>query len=374
MSVNITKTDFISNVRINRLVQTLANQLELNAPLTFLNRTPVVNVLDDTEILGSYSGPIFAADLITDDAEAVVVEGGRLEMTGRVNAIPNIKIGARVGQAMINRLSQLSRGIELDGNSDLITGWELSLAQNLVTGVRQRMNQLCAAMMLDGVTYDRLGFKINAGFGTPAELKTTLVGNFVWSTGTKTTMMPITDLQFMAQSVAPTLGKNYNRVTMSTATFQKIIASTEFAERVRLLLRLEPTQFALNTYDVANMRNLFEAVTGMVLELEDTTFRVRNANGTSTSTRVLPDNKVILSNSQDDNNSQAFDFANTIVDESIVAPLIEGAPDLGGPQVGPLSYYNGNRELNPPDLRAWAVAKGWPRKHDKYATAILTVF
>jgi hypothetical protein len=262
----------------------------------------------------------------------------------------------------------------LDGNSDLITGWELSLAQNLVTGVRQRMNQLCAAMMLDGVTYDRLGFKINAGFGTPAELKQTLVGNFTWTSGHTTTMTPITDLQYMAQSVAPTLGKNYNRVTMATTTFQKIIASNEFSERVRLLLRLEPTQFALNTYDVANMRNLFEAVTGLVLELEDTTFRVRNTNGTSTSSRVLPENKVILSNSQDDNNAQAFDFANTIVDESIVAPLIEGAPNLGGPQVGPLSYYNGNRELNPPDLRAWAVAKGWPRKHDKYATAIITVF
>src|SRR5438045_1531637 len=117
MSVNLSKTDFISNVRINRLVQTLANKLELNAPLTFLNRTPLVNVLDDTEILGSFSGPIFAADLITDDAEAVVVEGGRFELTGRVSTIPNIKIGARVGQAMINRLSQLARGIELDGNS-----------------------------------------------------------------------------------------------------------------------------------------------------------------------------------------------------------------------------------------------------------------
>jgi len=374
MSVNITKTDFISNIRINRLVQTLANKLELNAPLTFLNRTPVVPVLDDAEILGSYSGPIFAADLITDDAEAVVVEGGRFELTGRISTIPNIKIGARVGQGMLNRLSQLSRGIQLDGSSDLITGWELQLAQNLVTGVRQRMNQLCAAMMLDGITYDRLGFKINAGFGTPAELKQTLVGNFTWTSGHTTTMLPITDLQYMAQTVAPTLGKSFNRVTMATATFQLIIASDEFAERVRLLLRLEPSQFSLNTNDVANMQTLFEAITGMKLELEDTTFRVRNTNGSSTSSRVLPANQVILSNTEDDNNTQAFDFANAIVDETIVAPLIEGAPNLGGPQVGPVSYYRGNPELNPPDLRAWAVAKGWPRKHDKNATAIITVF
>lgn len=371
--MQVSKTDFLSNIRIQRLVQTLANELELKAPLTFLNRTPVVPVLDDTEILGSYSGPIFAADLITDDAEAVVVEGGKFEITGRVSAIPNIKIGARVGQGMLNRLNWLKRGIELDDSKDLITGWELNLATNLVTGVRQRMNQLCAAMMLDGITYDRLGFKLNAGFGTPSELKQTLVGNRQWTTGNAATMLPITDLQYMAQSVAPSLGKSFNRVTMATVAFQKIIASDEFAERVRLFLRMEPDQFLMNPYDVENMKKLFFQVSGLNLELEDTTFRVRNTNGTSTSERVMPDNKIILSSTSDDNNSQAFDFANAIVDETIVAPLIDGAPDLGGPRVGPVSYYRGNPELNPPDLRAWAVSKGFPRKHDKLATSIITI-
>lgn len=373
MAVNITKTDFISNVRINRLVQTLASELEIAQPLTFLRRTPLVNVLDELEILGSYSGSIFAADLITDDAEAVVVDSGRYEMTGRVTAIPNIKIGARVSQSMMNKLAQLARGIELDGQQDLITGWENQLAQNLVTGVRQTMNYLCAGMMLDGIVYDRLGVKISSGFGTPADLKQTLTGTREWITANVATMKPIEDLQFMTQSVAPTLGKSYNRVTMSTVAFQKIIASDEFAERVRLFLRLEPTQFSLNIYDVPNMQTMFQSITGLQLELEDTTFKVRNTNGTSTTQRVLPENKVILSNTNDDNSPLAYDFANAIVDETIVAPLIEGAPDLGGPQVGPVSYYRGNLELNPPDLRAWAVAKGFPRKHDKLATAILTV-
>jgi hypothetical protein len=80
-----------------------------------------------------------------------------------------------------------------------------------------------------------------------------------------------------------------------------------------------------------------------------------------------------LSFTGDDGQSSAYDFANGIVTESIVAPLIAGAPDFGGEQVGPVAFYNGNRELNPPDLRAWAVARGFPRKHDKYATAVLTV-
>lgn len=373
-NISLSKVDFISNMRLNTYVQTLANQLELNAPLTFLNRTAVVDVLDDMEILSSYSGSIFTADLITNDAEAVVVDSGRLETTATTRSIPNIKIGHSVGQGTLGKLNQLKSGVQLDGPSDLITGWELGLARNLVTGVRHRMNQLCAAMMLDGVAYDKMGVKINSGFGTPAELKQTLVGVRQWTTPNAATMKPIEDLQYMAQSVAPTLGKSYNRVTMATATFQLIIASAEFAERVRLFLRLEAANFSLNTYDVANMQKLFEQITGLSLELEDTTFRVRESSGASTSSRVLPANKVILSNTGDDNNIAAFDFANAVVDETIIAPLADNAPQFSGPQTGPVSYYWIDPSLNPPRLNAFAVAKGWPRKHDKYATAIITVY
>jgi hypothetical protein len=140
------------------------------------------------------------------------------------------------------------------------------------------------------------------------------------------------------------------------------------------LLRLEADQFYLNPYDVANIRALFSAVTGMTLEIEDTTFKVRNANGTKTVQRVMPANKVLLSNTADDNNPAAFDFANGIPTETIVAQFIAGAPDIGGRQYGPVSYYDGNPSLNPPNLKAWAVAKGWARRNDKLATAILTVF
>lgn len=374
--IQMNKYDFLTTVRINRLVRRLDQNLEVDANLTFLNRTPIVNVLDDIDIIGSFSGPIFAADLITDDAEAVVVEGGRFEMSGVApGGIPNIKIGSRVSQSMINRIRLLRRGVELDGpEEELFTGWELQLAQNLVTGVRHTMNYLCAAMMLDGVVYDRLGFKVSQGFGTPPELKVTKVGTQQWTTANKTTMTAIQDMQQLAQVIAPTFNKRYDRVTMATSVFQTIIASDEFAERVRLYLRLEPTQFELNIYDVVNMQRLFEAISGLQLELEDNTFRVRNTNGTSTSQRVLPENKVILSSRADDNNPQAYDFANGVPTETIVAPFIDGAPDLGGEQVGPVAYYRGNPELNPPDLRAWAVAKGFPRKHDKNVTAILTVF
>ena len=373
--MNITKGDFISNVRLNKFVQTLANKLELNRPLTFLNRTPVVNVLDNAEIISSYSGSIFTADLISNDSEAVVVESGRMETTATITDIPNIKIGHSVGQGMVAKLDQLQRGLQLDGPTDLITGWELNLAQDLIVGVRHRMNQLCAAMMLDGIEYDRFGFKVNSGFGTPADLKQTLVGTRTWTAGHTATMLPITDLQYMAQSVAPSLGKSYNRVDMATTTFQLIINSDEFAERVRLLYGIPSADFTLNPYDVNNMQNLFTRITGLILNLEDTTFRTKNLDGSSTSTRVLPENKVLLSNTNDDNDSGAYDFANAIVDETVIAPLAANAPSFaGGPQVGPVSYYFVDPALNPPRLNAFAVAKGWPRKHDKYSTAIITVF
>lgn len=371
--VNITKIDLVSNIRINKLVQTLASELELGAPLTFLNRTPIVPVIDETEILGSYSGSIFAADLISDDAEAVVVESGKWEMTGRVAAVPNIKLGTRVSQSQLHKLEMLNN-MAMEGSNDFFQVWENNLATNIVKGVRDRMNVLCASMLLDSVTYDRLGFKISAGFGTPSELKQTLVGNRVWSSGNVTTMRPIEDLQYMTQVVAPSLGKTYNRVTMATATFQLIIASDEFAERIRLYLRLDPDQFSLNIYDVPNMRNMFTAITGLALELEDTNYTVRNADGSKTTARVLPADKVMLSNTADDNDSSKCDFANGITDESVAARFIAGAPDIGGAQIGPVSYFTGNLDLNPPDLVAWGVAKGFPRRHDKNVTAIIDVF
>jgi hypothetical protein len=373
MAITINRTDFFSTTRITRLVQTLANELEISQPLTFLNRTAIVPVVDDIEILGSYSGPIFAADLITEDAEAVVVDGGRFEVSASVTSIPKIKIGARVSESMIRKLTNLKQGIELVGDSSLITGWELNFAKNLVTGVRHRMNALCAAMMLDNHTYDRLGVKIAGSFGAPSDLKVTLLTTKRWIAANNATMTPISDLETLKRLALTKYGKTYDRVTMSTEAFANITASTEFAERARLFLAIEPSMFSLSLLSQERQEEVFRGITGLNLELEDAQMRVREQGGSSTQTRYLPHNQVLLSFTGDDGDSGAYDFANGIVTESIVAPLIAGAPDFGGEQVGPVAYYNGNRELNPPDLRAWAVARGFPRKHDKYATAVIQI-
>lgn len=371
MAININRTDFFSTTRITRLVQTLASELENAQPLTFLNRTTIVPVLDDIEILGSYSGPIFAADIITEDAEAVIVEGGRFEMTAGLSSIPKIKLGKRVSESMIRRLAQLKQGIQLQGDQNLITGWELNFTRDLVTGVRHRMNALCAAMALDSHTYDRMGVKVSGSFGAPADLKVTLTGGDLWTA--PTTATPLADIEALRQLASIKYGKTYTRATMSTSAFTKLTATDEFSERVRLFLRLEPSMFSMGLYSQESLQQIFTQLTGLQLEIEDSQMRVRELNGSSTQSRYMPAHQVILSNSADDNNTSAYDFANGIVTESVVAPLIAGAPDFGGEQVGPVAYYDGNISLNPPDLVAWAVARGFPRKHDKYSTAVLTV-
>jgi len=371
--INMTKTDFFSTTRITRLVQTLASELEVSQPLTFLNRTPIVPVLDDIDILGSYSGPIFAADLITEDAEAVVVEGGRFEQNASIASIPKIKIGQRVSESIIRRLTQLKQGIQLAGDTSVVTGWELDFATTLIRSVRERENALCAAMMLDNHTYDRLGVKLSGSFGAPSAMKVTLLGGDKWTPANTATMTPVDDLQMLVQTATVDFSKTFNRATMSTLAFSRMTSSAEFTERVRLMMGLQPGEFYLSPYDTQNLQNYFTRITGLQLELEDNSMRVRNVNGGSTQTRYLPANQVLLSRTEDDNNRGAFDFANGIVTESIVAPLIAGAPDFGGEQVGPVAYYDGNISLNPPDLKCWAVARGFPRKHDKNATAVITV-
>lgn len=362
---------FLQSVNINTLVQTLDSRLELAQPLRFLSRLPIVNAEDD-EIFGRYSGQVFAADIIADDQEAVVYEGGQVVETFVPGTIPKIKMGARVGEGMIRRLARLADKINLEGpDADIITGWENQLANRLVQGIRVRQNAMACAMMLDDFVYDRLGIKIQGSWGMPADLKMTPVTP--WN---NTAATPISDLELIAQEVAPDVhGQVYDRVTMSRAAFRFLIQTDEFKERARFLYRYDVPEGAFNFRDIGTMGQLFTAMTGLNVEFEDTTFRVRNSDGSVVQTRVMPANKVILSNTNDDNDPAVMDFANGIVIESVVAPLFnaDAAAFMGGEQFGPVAYYTGNQNLNPPDLSAWAVVRGFPRKHVETATAVLTV-
>src|SRR5574343_1608870 len=102
---------FLDSARINRIVRTLADELEAAGMrnLLALQRTPVVNA-DDNEIVGKFKGQFVAADVISDDQEAAVYETvGQFEFVA--TEIPNLKLGSRVSQHMINRLARLRQNI-----------------------------------------------------------------------------------------------------------------------------------------------------------------------------------------------------------------------------------------------------------------------
>jgi hypothetical protein len=73
---------WLSSSRFKMIIETLASQLEVRAPLLFLQRIPSVNATDD-EIVGRFTGRIYAADVIADGQRAVTYEAGKLELQRR---------------------------------------------------------------------------------------------------------------------------------------------------------------------------------------------------------------------------------------------------------------------------------------------------
>jgi hypothetical protein len=373
---------FLDSARINRIVRTLADELEAAGMrnLLGLQRTPIVNA-DDNEIVGKFKGQFVAADVISDDQEAAVYDTvGQFEFVA--TEIPNLKLGSRVSQHMINRLARLRQNISGANDVRYFTDWENTLAESLVTGVRQRMNALIMAMWMDASSYDRYGIKLtDASWGTPSNLKVNSTGADMWNA--PTTATPITQILTLANEIAPDKhGEVYNRITMSAKAFRNMIKTAEYKALVSTELRFEfktPGTYAnnvgtsgsaMNMSDYGMHRQQVANLLGMELEIYDGHFYERSNNGQRSQVRYLPEDAVILSNSQDDNDGTAMDFANGIVTESIVSPLI-GHGGIGGEAFGPIAYFTGNENLNPPDIVAWSVARGFPRKHRETATAVI---
>lgn len=370
---------------ITVLVKTLQTEEEVNSNQNlYLARTPIVDSEND-ELFGSYEGQVFAADIIVDDQEAVIHEAGGFQAYSGKGMVPKIKHGARVGESMIRRLNALSQQVTInDGDADLITGWENRMADRLVQGIRMRQNALAANMMLDLIAYDKLGVKIDTGssWGMPTELKR--VAATPWATSdanwiagvADATAKPITDIRKAVQA-GRAAGAVYNRVTMASSTFALIPQTTEFTDLAKFLYRFDIPAGTLDISNVDVMVGLFEQMTGVTLEMDDTVYRERNTRNQNVMTRNLPANYVLFSNSTDDGNSNVFDYSNGTVIESLVAPLGNAAINeaFGGvEQRGPFAFYNVPHDLNPPALVCWAVQVGWPRKHSPEATARLRVY
>lgn len=358
---------FLDNVKINTIVQTLADQLEDRDNLLFLNRTEVVNS-DDDDIVGKWKGAVYAAEIVAEDQKAPTFESGSFQFI--TNVIPKLKIGSVVPENVIKRIDRLDRNLGSTNDLSFFTDWQNRLSEDLVRGIRQRVNEMICAMQRDSYTYNRNGIDMGSvTWGMPSDLKVTVATD--WSDSANST--PITDLQTIAVDTAPdAYGEQFNRVTMSSRAFKYITLSTEFQNRIKGELRFSFPTGGINLKDTGAMRGLLANIINMEVEVYDETFWTKSNNGTDTRQRVLPYNQVIFSNTGDDNNRNAMYFANGVVTESIVGTLY-GYSGFSGDAFGPISYYEPGGNLNPPTVEAYAVLRGFPIKMRETCTAVLTV-
>ncbi len=352
-----------------RVIQQLQDTRLMPGDLRFLGRTPLVPAVDD-EIMARFTGYVTIADIIADDQKAVVYSTDKISYEG--TNIPNLKHGRALNQSMLNQLDSIARN-NPQADMTLFRNYRNRVLDGLLLGVRQRMEALLVAMALDGLSYDRLGIIMsNVTWGMPSDLKAT--PNTSWDTANTAT--PVDDILAVALIGSTRYGQTFNRVTMSTPAFRYMIATTEFQSKARAYLAPNVSYTNLAIANLEQQRALAQNVLGMQIELYDSRYWTQNENGTLTSAPFLPITKVILSNTADDNDPMAMDFANGIVTESIVADLVGSniIGSLGGPQRGPVAYATPtSTDLNPPGVTMWGVARGFPRKHKLQATAVLTV-
>lgn len=356
---------FLDSVRLNALVIDQSQRFQAGLPLRFLDRTKVMPAEDD-ELIFTFTGKVFAADLVADDQAAVVYQAGQLQPV--TNSIPNLKLGMRVGQNTLNRVGRLRRRLGTANDATIFNTWQTTtLVPRLIQGVKERMNALICAMQIDGFVYDRLGIKITGSWGTPADLKVTV--SPLWTDPAAPAVTQILTLKAWAKD---TYGEVYDRMTLPTSDFINLASTTEFRQLIAGLVNAPLATTAFNVRDPRNVQFASQLL-DLEVEPEDKQITVQNEDGTTTASRVLPLGKVILSSKADDNNGAAMDFGNGIVTESVVADLVGGPPELAGERFGPLGYYTGSADLNPPNVVGWAVGRGFPRKFRPTATAVMTV-
>jgi hypothetical protein len=165
---------------------------------------------------------------------------------------------------------------------------------------------------------------------------------------------------------------------MSTQAFRYMIATTEFQNKARMYLAPNVSFVNLSLTDVDFQRKIAQQVLDMEIEFYDARYWQQSDAGVFTSAPFLPINKVVLSSTASDGDIMSWDFGNTPVTEGIVARLAGGMTgmiggNLGAQRYGPVAYATPNPTLNPPTISLWGVARGFPRKHYRQLTAVLTV-
>lgn len=359
-------------VRINAIMRALQDTREMPADLVFLGRTPIVPAVNG-EIMARFTGRILIADLVADDQKAGVYSAGKFTL--ETSNAPNLKHGQMLTQEQLDQLAAIEAQGGVDSDPDGIWNeMENGIMDDLLLGVRQRMEAICVARALDGFSYNRLGIKMdNVTWGTPSDLKVTLEVPITDHTNCKI----VTYILNLLRVAKVRYGIMYDRITMSLAAFNEMIACDEFQAKARMYLAPNVSFVNLNTQNTQDMQTLATRVLGVAeLELYDSRYWSQEEDGSIVSSPYLPINKFILSARANDNNRRVADFANGVPTEVTVASIL-GANTSGmignlpRNTRGPVGYATGTH--NPPQVTYWGVAKGWSRKHLLQETAVMTV-
>lgn len=358
-------TTWVDNTVIADIVQDQLEKAERMRPRLYLDRIPL-RPADDGEITAIFTENQIAADIIPPNGKARTVAAGQLEFN--VTEVPNIKMGAHLTQADINRLERLRQRGGMGAATDEYLDFWGRITRARLESVRDRMNWMCAGMLIGALNYNRLGVQFNIDFQMPSAAKYAVP--VPWSTAATAT--PITDVHTQINYIALNYGFKPNRLTLTRTDFLNMILTTQFKNLSQTFIGIAATT-AINTANLPLMQQYATALMGGVaVEIDDHVYRTEESDGSVTSHVDLPVGTGLLTNSADDGNDLNFDFANAPITEAVVARLVGMNVDLGGQERGPAVFATAPPDLNAPELTVWGVARGFPRKRQKVVSATLT--
>lgn len=353
-------------VRVNKLMSSLQDKRGTPQTLLFTNRTPMIPAAEG-EIMARYQGQILIADLIADGQRAGVYSPGKLFL--ETSNVPNLKLGNVLNQEQLNQLQTKLAGIQI--MDDLFPYTESKIIDNLRQGVWQRIETLNVAARIGGFSYDKLGIKMdNVSFGMPSDLKITPTNE--WTDHSAAT--PVADVMTSKRVGQIKYGIVYDRMVITLAAFNEMVACTEFQNKARTYLAPNVSFTNLNAADTEFQKNLAKNVLGLKeIEIYDARYWTETREGALESGPFLPLNKVILESTQSDNDASVIDVANGVVTEAIVSNIpgsrIKGQLPMNAR--GPVGYTTA--EDDPASVTYWGVGRSFPRRHFRQATACLTI-
>jgi len=356
----------LSAVRVTKIMTALRDKRGTSQPLYFLGKTPIVPAAEG-EIMARFLGQVLIADLIADGQRAGIYSAGKLFL--EVTKAPNLKIGAALNQDQLAQFLSSIEGVQVQ--DDLFPSTETRIIDNLRKGVEQRMEALCVAARVGSVSYDRLGIKMSGvGFGMPADLQITVADE--WTDTANAT--PVSDIQVAKRIAQVKYGIVYDRIVLTLAAFNAMVATTEFQNKAKPFIPTGITFANLVTSNTDAMKNLATGVLGLKeIVIYDSRYWFEETDGALRSAPFLPINKVILESTASDNDASVIDFANGVVTEALISRMpgskIQG--QLPANARGPVGYQTA--EDNPPSVTYWGVGRGFPRRHLQQATACLTI-